>query len=80
MSLNKHDELLLKDLRFQPLWLVIGYALIGISCFAVGLYLEHAVSKWICGVSGFLVGMSMEKLVSRRIRLAAQKLVLKKPE
>ncbi len=75
MSLNKHDELLLKDLKFQPLWLVVSYVMIGLTCFAVGIYLNHWIAKWICGVSGLLIGMGAEKLVTRRIRQSARKLM-----
>ncbi len=77
MTLNKHDELLLKDLKFQPIWLMIFYILLGLTSFIIGLNIEDALSKWLCGGGGFLIALGSEKLVSRRIRFAAQQLILR---
>lgn len=71
----KHDELLLKDLRFQPIWLMIAYVVIALISFSVGLGIEYSISKWLCGGGGFLIALGAEKLVSRRIRFAAKRLL-----
>lgn len=74
--LSRHDELLLKDLRLQPLWLLwlyvlVGVAAIGVGVAAVGARLETAL----CVGGGFLVALGAEKLVTRRIRRAAAAVV-----
>lgn len=74
--LNKHDELLLSDLKLQPLWLLWLYIVLGvvagISGFVVG---NGNLSKAACFGGGFLVALGAEKLVTRRIRNAALSLV-----
>jgi predicted membrane-bound spermidine synthase len=70
--LSKHDELLLKDLKLQPVWLLWLYVIIGLAASIVGL----ALLKWsaeaiACVGGGFLVALGAEKLVTRRIRAAA---------
>ncbi len=77
MSLNQHDELLLKDLKLQPVWLMILYVILGLVFFTVGMSIDDHLSKWLCGGGGFLVALGSEKLVSRRIRYAAMKLLEK---
>lgn len=75
MALNRHDELLLRDLKFQPIWLMILYILLGILSFTAGSLVQTSISNWLCGGGGFLVALGAEKLVSRRIRFAAKKLI-----
>ena len=77
--MNKHDELLLKDLKFQPTWLLILYVVLGLVSFLVGLSSEHSVAKWLCGGGGFLIALGAEKLVTRRIRKSALNLIQQIP-
>jgi len=72
MALSRHDELLLKDLRLQPLWLLWIYVVLGAVAAIAGLVaLEAAPAAWVCVGGGFLVALGAEKLVTRRIRRAA---------
>lgn len=74
--LNKHDELLLRDLKLQPLWLLWFYCLVGAIAAVSGLALENGMlSKVACLGGGFLIALGAEKLVTRRIRTAALALV-----
>ena len=77
--INRHDELLLKDLKLQPIWLCFGYMALGIAATLIGLLTEGPLSKTLCVGGGFLVALGAEKLVSRRIRSAALNLVSTKP-
>jgi hypothetical protein len=74
-GLNKHDELLLRDLKLQPIALCVGYVVIGVAAGAIGLMTDGAAAKWLCLGGGFLIALGAEKLVSRRIRSAALALV-----
>lgn len=70
--LNKHDELLLRDLKLQPTWLMLAYVGLGLLAAVLGFLVESGfLSKIACLGGGFLVALGSEKLVSRRIRTAA---------
>jgi hypothetical protein len=70
--LSTHDQLLLKDLKLQPVWLLWLYVVIGITASAVGLWLlDWSAEAIACVGSGFLIALGAEKLVTRRIRSAA---------
>ncbi len=70
--LSKHDELLLKDLKLQPLWLLSLYIALGVAASATGLaMLNWSSEAVVCVGGGFLVALGAEKLVTRRIRAAA---------
>lgn len=70
--LSKHDELLLRDLKLQPVWLMLSYVGLGLLASTVGVLTEGGpLSKVTCLGGGFLVALGSEKLVSRRIRMAA---------
>ena len=74
--LNKHDELLLRDLKLQPLWLLWFYCLVRAIAAVSGLALENGMlSKVACLGGWFLIALGAEKLVTRRIRTAALALV-----
>lgn len=74
--INKHDELLLKDLKLQPAWLMLTYIGLGIVAAVLGLLTESgSLSKVACLEGGFLIALGAEKLVSRRIRKAALALI-----
>ncbi len=74
--LNKHDELLLKDLKLQPLWLLQLYVVLGVVAAICGFVLESGnLSKAACLGGGFLIALGAEKLVTHRIRKAALSLV-----
>lgn len=74
--LSKHDQLLLKDLRLQPVWLLWLYVLLGVVSSAVGLaMLNWSTEAIVCVGGGFLVALGAEKLVTRRIRSAASQAV-----
>jgi hypothetical protein len=71
--LSKHDELLLRDLKLQPLWLLWFYVLLGVVAAASGLVLlQWSAEAIICVGGGFLVALGAEKLVTRRIRSATR--------
>ncbi len=70
--LSKHDELLLKDLKLQPIWLLSLYVALGVAAAATGLFmLNWSAEAFVCTGGGFLVALGAEKLVTRRIRAAA---------
>lgn len=70
--LTKHDELLLKDLRLQPLWILWLYVALGVAAAAFGLVRAGlSLEGALCVGGGFLVALGAEKLVTRRIRSAA---------
>ena len=72
MALSKHDELLLKDLKLQPIWLLSIYIVVGVSAVAVGFVsLGVSLHAWLLVGGGFLIALGAEKLVTRRIRRAA---------
>jgi hypothetical protein len=74
--LSKHDELLLKDLKLQPQWLLWLYIAIGISAAVMGLVLLNWRTEAVaCVGGGFLIALGAEKLVTRRIRSAAVRAV-----
>lgn len=74
--LSRHDELLLKDLKLQPLWLLWLYVLLGIAGAVTGmLLLDARPEALLCVGSGFLIALGAEKLVTRRIRNAAARVV-----
>jgi hypothetical protein len=74
-GINRHDELLLKDLKLQPIGLCVGYVVIGVAAAVIGLMTAGTAAKWLCLGGGFLIALGAEKLVSRRIRSAALALV-----
>lgn len=77
--LNKHDRLLLKDLKLQPLWLLWFYIILGILAAVIGFIFEQGIlSKIACFGGGFLICLGAEKLVTRRIRTVALSLLEKK--
>jgi len=70
--LSKHDELLLRDLKLQPLWLLWLYLALGVFAIALSLSRSGLSLEAVLGVGGgFLVALGAEKLVTRRIRSAA---------
>lgn len=70
--LSKHDALLLRDLKLQPLWLLWLYVLLGVLSAALGLSgLGFSLEALLCVGGGFLTALGAEKLVTRRIRNAA---------
>jgi H+/Cl- antiporter ClcA len=74
--INKHDRLLLKDLKLQPLWLLWFYIILGVLAGAIGFILEEGIlSKIACFGGGFLICLGAEKLVTRRIRRVALSLL-----
>lgn len=74
--LSKHDELLLKDLRLQPVWLLWLYVVLGVAASIVGLFLlSWSTEAMVCVGGGFLIALGAEKLVTRRIRAAASQAV-----
>lgn len=76
--LNKHDELLLKDLKLQPLWLLWIYVALGVVAAISGFVFESGnLSKAVCLGGGFLIALGAEKLVTRKIRNAALSLIKK---
>jgi hypothetical protein len=78
--LNQHDELLLRDLKLQPLWLLWLYIVLGVVAAISGFVLaEGNLSKAACFGGGFLISLGAEKLVTRRIRNAALSLVNRNP-
>lgn len=67
--MNKHDKLLLKDLKLQPKSIVYIYLTIGIIASAVGLYLSNfSLTSILTLLGGSLIALGIEKLVSRRLR------------
>lgn len=74
--LSKHDELLLKDLNLQPLWLLWLYVALGVFAAGIGLVISGAsLGAMLCVGGGFLVALGAEKLVTRRIRDAAASVI-----
>lgn len=74
--LSKHDELLLKDLKLQPLWLLWLYVVTGVAAAGTGLARSAAsLESILCVGGGFLAALGAEKLVTRRIRGAAASVV-----
>ncbi|MCG8094345.1 MAG: hypothetical protein JAZ17_12120 [Candidatus Thiodiazotropha endolucinida] len=74
--LNKHDELLLRDLKLQPLWLLWLYIMLGLCATLIGLQITGvSMESLLCIGGGFLIALGAEKLVSRRIRNAAMQTV-----
>ncbi len=73
MTLSRHDAALIRDLRQQPLFLVLGYILVGLLGLVLAIVIEFHPLLKVATVflSGFLVGISGEKLVTRRIRTIA---------
>lgn len=70
--LSKHDELLLKDLKLQPVWLLVLYVGLGLLATALGLSrVGVSAESLLCVGGGFLIALGAEKLVTRRIRSAA---------
>lgn len=78
--LSKHDELLLRDLKLQPLWRLWLYMAIGVAAAGVGFVGSGAsLGGILCIGGGSLVALGAEKLVTRRIRGAAASLVRDAP-
>lgn len=78
--LTKHDELLLRDLKLQPLWLLWLYIALGIAAGAFGAWRVGATQEaLLCIGGGFLIALGAEKLVTRRIRAAALQAVRELP-
>jgi H+/Cl- antiporter ClcA len=74
--INKHDRLLLKDLKLQPLWLLWFYIILGVLAALIGFFFEQGIlSKMACFGGGFLICLGAEKLVTRRIRTIALSLL-----
>ena len=74
--LNKHDRLLLKDLKLQPIWLLWFYIILGVLAAIIGFIFEQGIlSKIACFGGGFLICLGAEKLVTRRIRTVALSLI-----
>lgn len=74
--LSRHDELLLRDLKLQPIWLLCLYVAIGLAASIVGLAaLGWRGEAFACVGGGFLIALGAEKLVTRRIRTAASRVV-----
>ncbi len=70
--LSMHDELLLKDLKLQPLWLLSLYIALGVTAASTGLaMLNWRFEAITCVGGGLLVALGAEKLITRRIRAAA---------
>lgn len=67
--MNKHDELLLKDLKLQPRIVIYFYLLIGIIASIVGLYIsDFSLTSILTLLGGALIALGVEKLVSLRLR------------
>jgi hypothetical protein len=79
MPLSTHDELLLRDLRLQPLPMLFSYAAVGAAALVGGFLTDGAASRVLCAGGGFLIALGGEKLVTRRIRRAAHALVAERP-
>lgn len=78
--LSRHDELLLKDLKLQPIWLLILYVVLGLGAVTLGLSrVGVSLETLLCVGGGFLIALGAEKLVTRRIRSAAAAVVEKGP-
>lgn len=78
--ISRHDELLLRDLRLQPLWLLWLYVAVGVAAAAAGvLYTGVSAGTALCVGGGFLIALGAEKLVTRRIRRAAASVVRAAP-
>ncbi len=77
MKLNNHDTALIRDLKNQPLFLLIGYIVIGFSGIGLAFLLELSptMNIIVVALSGFLIGISAEKLVTKRIRHIASQLL-----
>jgi len=68
-KMNKHDELLLKDLKLQPKIIIYFYLLIGIIASIVGLYIsDFSLTSILTLLGGALIALGAEKLVSLRLR------------
>lgn len=75
--LSNHDKLLLQDLRLQPLWLLWVYVVTGLAAAGAGLaMLDWRLEAVACVGGGFLLALGAEKLVTRRIRIAASRVVM----
>ena len=78
--LSKHDELLLRDLKLQPVWLLWLYVVLGVVSVAIGLSgAGVSPQTLLCVGGGFLIALGAEKLVTRRIRSAAASAVTTPP-
>jgi hypothetical protein len=70
--LSKHDELLLRDIQMQPVWLLWLYVAVGLGAAVFAAFiLDWRAESLLAAGGGFLVALGAEKLVTRRIRLAA---------
>lgn len=68
----RHDELLLRDLKLQPIALLLADVEVGGFAFAVGVVQGGTdAPAWLCAGGGFLIALGAETRVTRRIRRAA---------
>lgn len=73
--LSSHDQLLLRDLKLQPIWLLWLYVALGVLAACVSLALAGVSVATVLGIGGgFLVALGAEKIVTRRIRFLAARL------
>ncbi|MBL8514233.1 MAG: hypothetical protein JNJ55_09615 [Betaproteobacteria bacterium] len=74
--LNKHDELLPKDPKLQPLWLLWLYLVVGVAASAIAIQQRGFGTPMLLAIGGgFLMALDAEKPVTRRISNAAARLV-----
>lgn len=77
--MNKHDELLLKDLKLQPKIIIYFYLFIGIIASIVGLYMsDFSLISILTLLGGALIALGIEKLVSLRLRTILVKIAEKR--
>ena len=77
MKLNNHDAALIRDLKNQPLALILGYIAAGVAGLVLSLLIDFNLSLKLLTVflCGFIIGISAEKLVSQKIRKIALNLM-----
>ncbi len=77
--MNKHDELLLKDLKLQPKIIIYFYLFIGIIASIVGLYMsDFSLISILTLLGGALIALGIEKLVSLKLRTILVKIAEKR--
>ncbi|HEY9298092.1 hypothetical protein [Microcoleus sp. FACHB-68] len=77
MKLSNHDAALIRDLKNQPLALILVYIAAGVAGLALSIFIDFnlylkLLTVFLCG---FIIGISAEKLVSQKIRKIALNLM-----
>lgn len=77
MKLNNHDAALIRDLKNQPIALVLGYIAAGLVGLVLSILIDFnptlkLLTVFLCGL---IIGISAEKLVSQKIRKIALSLM-----